>query len=105
MKTLMLMSVLLVVMTLFKTGVAYMASYFIIPMRTGLIRDIRNLLYDKIVDLHIGFFQKQKKGDIMSRMMSDVGEVEASIMSSIELLSKNPIMIIVKLILRRKMNF
>lgn len=97
MKTLMLMSVLLVVMTLFKTGVAYMASYFIIPMRTGLIRDIRNLLYDKIVDLHIGFFQKQKKGDIMSRMMSDVGEVEASIMSSIELLSKNPIMIIVYL--------
>ncbi len=97
MKTLMLMSVMLVLMTLLKTGVAYLASYFIIPMRTGLIRDIRNLLYDKIVDLHIGFFQKQKKGDIMSRMMSDVGEVEASIMSSIELLSKNPIMILVYL--------
>lgn len=97
MKTLLLMSLLLVLMTFFKTGVAYLASYFIIPMRTGLVRDIRNQLYDKIVDLHIGFFQKQKKGDIMSRMMSDVGEVEASIMSSIELLSKNPIMIIVYL--------
>lgn len=97
MKTLLLMSVLLIVMTFFKTGIAYLASYFIIPMRTGLVRDIRNKLYDKIVDLNIGFFQKQKKGDIMSRMMSDVGEVEASIMSSIELLSKNPIMIIVYL--------
>lgn len=97
MKTLLLMSFLLVFMTFFKTGIAYLASYFIIPMRTGLVRDIRNQLYDKIVDLHIGFFQKQKKGDIMSRMMSDVGEVEASIMSSIELLSKNPIMILVYL--------
>ncbi len=97
MKTLLFLSILLIVLTFLKTGVGYMASYFIIPMRTGLVRDMRNQLYDKIVDLHLGFFQQQKKGDIMSRMMGDVTEVEVSIMSSIELLSKNPIMIIVYL--------
>lgn len=97
MKTLLFLSVLLIVLTFLKTGIGYLASYFIIPMRTGLVRDMRNQLYDKIVDLHLGFFQQQKKGDIMSRMMGDVTEVEVSIMSSIELLSKNPIMIIVYL--------
>lgn len=97
MKTLLFLSILLIVLTFLKTGVGYLASYFIIPMRTGLVRDMRNQLYDKIVDLHLGFFQQQKKGDIMSRMMGDVTEVEVSIMSSIELLSKNPIMIIVYL--------
>lgn len=97
MKTLLFLSILLIVLTFLKTGIGYLASYFIIPMRTGLVRDMRNQLYDKIVDLHLGFFQQQKKGDIMSRMMGDVTEVEVSIMSSIELLSKNPIMIIVYL--------
>lgn len=96
--TLLLLGVFLVVLTSFKTGIAYLASYFIIPLRTGLVRDIRNQLYDKIVNLNIGFFSKQRKGDIMARMLGDVGEVEISIMSSIELLSKNPIMIIVYLI-------
>lgn len=97
MNTLLALSVLLIVMTFLKTSISYLASYFIIPMRTGLVRDLRNQMYDKIVDLHLGFFQSQRKGDIMSRMMGDVGEVENSIMSSIELLSKNPIMIIVYL--------
>ena len=92
--TLLLLSVVLIFMTLLKTGTTYLASYFIIPMRTGLVRDIRRDMYAKIVDLNLGFYDKQKKGDIMARMLSDVGEVEASIMSSIELLSKNPIMII-----------
>ena len=95
--TLFLLGAFLVVLTFFKTGIAYLASYFIIPLRTGLVRDIRNQLYDKVVDLNLGFFGKQRKGDIMARMLGDVNEVEVSIMSSIELLSKNPIMIIVYL--------
>lgn len=94
-QTLAVLGVFLVVMTLFKTGTAYLASYYIIPLRTGLVRDIRNQMYRKIVDLNLGFFHTQKKGDILSRMTSDVVEVENSIMSSIELLSKNPVMIIV----------
>lgn len=94
-QTLVVLGVFLVVMTLFKTGTAYLASYYIIPLRTGLVRDIRNQMYRKIVDLNLGFFHTQKKGDILSRMTSDVVEVENSIMSSIELLSKNPVMIIV----------
>lgn len=94
-QTLVVLGVFLVVMTLFKTGTAYLASYYIVPLRTGLVRDIRNQMYRKIVDLNLGFFHTQKKGDILSRMTSDVVEVENSIMSSIELLSKNPVMIIV----------
>jgi len=97
-QTLMLLGIFLVIMTFFKVGIAYLASYFIIPLRTGLVRDLRNQMYNKITDLNIGFFKKQKKGDIMSRMTSDVAEVEASILSSVELLSKNPIMIIIYLI-------
>ena len=95
--TLFLLGAFLVILTFFKTGIAYLASYFIIPLRTGLVRDIRNQLYDKVVDLNLGFFGKQRKGDIMARMLGDVNEVEVSTMSSIELLSKNPIMIIVYL--------
>ncbi len=95
--TLLILALFLIVMTFFKTGIAYLASYFVIPMRTGLTRDIRRQLYDKIVDLNLGFFDKQRKGDIMARITSDVVEVENSIMSSIELLSKNPIMIVVYL--------
>lgn len=95
--TLLILALFLIVMTFFKTGIAYLASYFVIPMRTGLTRDIRRQLYDKIVDLNLGFFDKQRKGDIMARITSDVAEVENSIMSSIELLSKNPIMIVVYL--------
>lgn len=96
--TLFLLGGFLVVLTFFKTGIAYLASYFIIPMRTGLVRDIRNQLYDKVVDLNLGFFGQQRKGDIMARMLGDVNEVEVSIMSSIELLSKNPIMIVVYMV-------
>ena len=95
---LMLLGVLLVIMTALKTGISYLASYYIIPLRSGLARDLRNQMYHKITDLNIGFFKKHKKGDIMSRMTSDIMEVEASIMSSIEMLSKNPIMILIYLL-------
>jgi len=84
----------LVVMTALKVGTAYMGSYFIIPIRTGVLRDLRNQLYKKIISLPIGFFTAERKGDIMSRMTGDVSEVEASIMSSLDLVFKNPILII-----------
>ncbi len=93
--TLALLGAFMVVMTLLKTGSTYLASYYIIPLRSGVVRDLRQQLYDKTVDLNLGFFNKHKKGDIMARMTSDVGEVEASIMSSLEMLTKNPIMILI----------
>ncbi|HOU68701.1 MAG TPA: ABC transporter ATP-binding protein [Paludibacteraceae bacterium] len=96
-QTLLILGVILVVMTFFKTGIAYLASYFIIPLRTGVVRDLRNKMYEKNVDLNLGFYHDKQKGDIISRMTNDVAEVEVSIMSSIELLSKNPIMILVYL--------
>lgn len=94
-QTLILLSSALIIMTLLKTGTAYLASYYIIPLRSGVVRDLRKKLYEKIVDLNLGFFHHHQKGDIISRMTADVNEVEASIMSSIEMLSKNPIMIII----------
>ncbi|MGN0187362.1 MAG: ABC transporter ATP-binding protein [Paludibacteraceae bacterium] len=87
----------LIVMTLLKTGTTYLASAMLVPVRTGVLRDLRNMIYAKIVDLPIGYFTEERKGDIMSRMTSDVGEIEASIMSSLEMIFKNPIMIIVYL--------
>ncbi|MBR6282696.1 MAG: ABC transporter ATP-binding protein [Muribaculaceae bacterium] len=84
----------LVVMTGLKTGCAYMSAYFMIPIRTGVVRDIRNQIYAKIVSLPIGFFSNERKGDVMARMSGDVTEVENSIMSSLDLMFKNPIMII-----------
>lgn len=94
---LLLMAIILVVMTFFKTMSAYLSSYFIIPLRTGVVRDLRNFLYDKVTSLPIGFFTAERKGDIMARMTGDVGGVENSIMASLEMISKNPIMIIVYL--------
>lgn len=89
------LAVLLVVMTLLKTGATYLSSHFIIPMRNGIIRDIRNKMYDKILSLPIGFFTNERKGDVMARMSNDVMEIDASVMSSIDMIFKNPIMIIV----------
>ena len=88
------LAAMLVVMTGLKTGSAYLASYFIIPMRSGVVRDIRNYLYDKIVQLPISYFTEARKGDVMARMTGDVAEIENSIMSSLDMFFKNPIMII-----------
>ena len=93
--TLALLGVLLIIMTGLKTGVTYLGSYFIVPLRSGVVRDIRNELYDKIVSLPIGFFTAERKGDVMARISGDVAEVENSIMSSLDMLFKNPVMIIV----------
>lgn len=93
--TLAALAALLVVMTALKTGVQYLSSYFIIPLRSGIVRDIRNYVYDKIVSLPIGFFTAERKGDVMARMSGDVAEIENSIMSSLDMMFKNPVMIIV----------
>lgn len=92
--TLALLGLLLVVSTGLKTGSAYLASYFMIPLRSGIVRDIRNAVYDKIVRLPIGFFTAERKGDVMARISGDVTEIEVSIMSSLDMAFKNPVMII-----------
>jgi ABC-type multidrug transport system fused ATPase/permease subunit len=92
--TLALLAAALVVMTAMKTGVAYLCFYFIIPMRNGIVRDIRNYVFNKMVTLPISFFTAARKGDVMARMSGDVAEIENSIMQSLDMMFKNPIMII-----------
>ncbi|MDE6100655.1 MAG: ABC transporter ATP-binding protein/permease, partial [Paramuribaculum sp.] len=93
--TLGLLGVALVVMTGFKTGAAFLSSYFIIPLRSGIVRDLRNSLYNKITSLPIGFFSNERKGDVMARMSGDVTELETSVMSSLDMLFKDPVTILV----------
>lgn len=97
--TLAMLAALLVVMTGLKTGVTFLASYFVIPMRNGIVRDIRNYVFDKMVALPISFFTQERKGDVMARMTGDVAEIENSIMASLDMMFKNPIMIIVCLVM------
>lgn len=89
----------LVLMTGLKTGSAYLSAFFMIGIRTGVVRDLRNQIYNKIVSLPIGFFSNERKGDVMARMSGDVTEVENSIMSSLDMMFKNPIMIVVCLVM------
>ena len=93
--TLLLIGVFLALTTALKTGAYFLSSATIIPIRTGVVRDIRNQLYQKINSLPLGFFSEERKGDIIARMSGDVQEVESSIMSSLDMLFKNPILIIV----------
>lgn len=95
--TLALLAAMLVIMTLFKTGTAYLSLFFMIPLRNGVVRDIRNQMYAKILSLPIGFYTDTRKGDVMARLSGDVQEVEASVMSSLDMLFKNPILIVVYL--------
>lgn len=95
---LMLLGVWLVALTGLKCLTAWLANFFMVPIRTGVLRDLRAQLYRKVVGLPIGFFTEERKGDVMSRMTNDVGEVEASIMSTLDMLFKDPIMIMVYLI-------
>lgn len=87
----------LVVMTVLKTGAIYLSAYFITDVRTGVVRDIRKQINDKILSLPLGFFSGERKGDIIARMTGDVGEVENSVMSSLDMITKNPIMILIYL--------
>ncbi len=93
--TLLIIGLFLAFMTFLKTGAYFLSSAAIIPIRTGVVRDIRNEIYQKITSLHLGFFSEERKGDIIARMSGDVQEVENSIMSSLDMLFKNPILIIV----------
>lgn len=92
---LLLLGIFLIVMTLLKTASYFGSSAAIIPLRTGVVRDMRTQLYDKVVSLPIGFFTNERKGDIIARMTGDVNEVENSIVTSLDMLIKNPIFIII----------
>ena len=91
---LLVIGLFLAFMTFLKTTAYFLSSATIIPIRTGIVRDIRNQLYQKITSLSLGFFSEERKGDIIARMSGDVQEVESSIMSSLDMLFKNPVLIL-----------
>ena len=95
---LLLLGVFMVLLTGLKCLTVWLANYFMVPIRTGVLRDLRESLYRKVVSLPIGFFTEERKGDVMSRMTNDVNEVEASIMSTLDMLFKDPVMITIYLI-------
>ncbi|MBR5159520.1 MAG: ABC transporter ATP-binding protein [Bacteroidaceae bacterium] len=95
--TLLVLGILLIFMTLLKTGCYFGSAAVMIPMRNGVVRDIRLKIYDKILNLPMGFFSKERKGDIITRMSGDVSEIENSLAQSLDMLIKNPILIIVYL--------
>ena len=97
-KTLLFIAIYLTITALLKVGASFLGTYFMIPIRTGVLRDLRKQLYKKITELPLGFFSEERKGDIMARMTNDVNEVEVSIMSSLDMMFKNPIMIAIYLI-------
>lgn len=92
--TMLVIGLFLAVMTFLKTGAYFLSSASMIPIRTGVVRDIRNQLYQKITRLPLGFFSEERKGDIIARMSGDVQEIENSIMASLDMLFKNPVLII-----------
>ena len=96
--TLLFLGIFLIVMTFFKVGLQYMAGFFMTPIQNGVLRDLRNQLYKKIISLPLGFFSEERKGDIMARMTGDVTEIGSSIMSSLDIIFKNPIMILIYIV-------
>ncbi|NLI99667.1 MAG: ABC transporter ATP-binding protein [Bacteroidales bacterium] len=96
--TLLMLAVVLISMTLLKTASAYFGSYFIVPVKTGVVKDMRDRINDKILSLPLGFFTEERKGDILARISGDVNEVENSVMSSLDMLFKNPILILIYLV-------
>ncbi|MBQ2441400.1 MAG: ABC transporter ATP-binding protein, partial [Paludibacteraceae bacterium] len=88
----------LIVFAGLKVFSSFFAMFFLVPIRTGVVRDIRLQLFEKVINLPIGYFTEEKKGDVMSRMTNDVGEVENSIMASLEMVLKDPVMIIIYLV-------
>ena len=93
-----IIGLVLIVLTGLKCGTAWLANYFMVPIRTGVLRDLRQQLYDKVLSLPMGYFTQARRGDVISRMTNDVNEVEASIMSALDILFKDPIMITVYLL-------
>ena len=96
-RMLLFLGLFLIVMTFLKCLTAWLGAYYMVPIRTGVLRDLRRDLYDKVLCLPLGFYTEERKGDVMSRMTNDVQEVESSIMASLDMLLKNPIMIIIYL--------
>lgn len=96
--TLVVLGLFLVTATFMKVATMYMAFFTMIPIRTGVVRDIRNQINRKITELPLGFFSEERKGDIIARVSGDVNEIETSIMSSLDMLFKNPILILIYLI-------
>ncbi|MBO5107889.1 MAG: ABC transporter ATP-binding protein [Bacteroidales bacterium] len=92
--TLLLLGLIFAAITVLKTSCYFASSAVMVPLRTGIVRDIRTMVYNKLLSLPMGFFSKQKKGDIIARMSGDVTEIEVSIISSLDMLIKNPILII-----------
>ena len=92
--TLLVIGLFLAFMTMLKKGANFVSSAVLTPLRTGIVRDIRNQIYCKITSLPLGFFSEERKGDIIARMTGDVQEVENSIMASLDMLFKNPILIV-----------
>ncbi|HJX71040.1 MAG TPA: ABC transporter ATP-binding protein [Bacteroidales bacterium] len=97
-RALIYLGLFLILMVLFKTGFSYFASFFMVNIRNGVVRDIRNDIYRKAVSLPISFFTEERKGDIISRMTGDVAEIEVSVMHSLEMLFKNPVVIMVSIV-------
>lgn len=93
-ETLLFLGLFLAFMTLLKTSCYFASSAVMIPLRTGVVRDIRIMVYNKVMRLPLRFFSEERKGDIIARMSGDVGEVENSITSSLDMLIKNPILIV-----------
>ena len=90
--------IFIILMVLLKTGFTYLASYVMIAIRNGVVRDIRSQIYRKMLSLPLGFFNDERKGDIMARMTGDVQEIENSVMNSLDMLFKNPVLILISLI-------
>ena len=104
-KTLIYIGVFLVLMVFLKVGFTFLASCMMVPLRNGIVRDIRNKIYKKILVLPLGFFSEERKGDIIARMTGDVQEIDNSIMNSLEMLFKDPIIIIISLIVMITMSW
>ncbi|OQC45645.1 MAG: putative multidrug export ATP-binding/permease protein [Bacteroidetes bacterium ADurb.Bin028] len=96
-KALISMGVLVIIATFFKTLCFYLANHFMVPLRNGVVKDIRNKLFDKVISLPIGYFSEEKKGNIIARMTNDVQEIEWGIMSSLEMIFRDPIKILIYL--------
>ncbi|MDR0733073.1 MAG: ABC transporter ATP-binding protein/permease [Dysgonamonadaceae bacterium] len=93
-----ILALYLVSATVLRTATMYLAAFFMVPIRTGVVRDIRNQINDKILSLSLSFFSEERKGDILARISGDVNEIEASVMSSLEMLFKNPVLIVIYLL-------
>ncbi len=104
-KALYFIGIFMIVMVFLKVGFSYLASYTMVPLRNGVVRDIRKKIYKKLLSLPIGYYSEERKGDIMARVTGDVSEIENSIMNSLEMFFKNPILITVFLVVMVSMSW